>query len=134
VDITQTVMSALCHLEHLILLGDIADHFFGVSIPDHGTEWNLNIDILATLTGALTAHAVLATLGAVGFGKTKIGEGIQALLTDKVNTATIPTVATIRATLGDVLLTAKADAAITTVTGFHLDVCFIDEFHYSRLE
>ena len=61
---------------------------------------------------------VFTTLRTIEFGKAKIGQRIQAGITNKVDMATITAIATIGAAFGNVLLTTKANATIATITGF----------------
>jgi len=59
----------------------------------------------------------------------KIGQGIQVVVTDQVDTAAIAAIAAIRTTPWDIFLATKMDHAVTAVACNGLDCHFVNESH-----
>jgi hypothetical protein len=82
---------------------------------------------------ALGAAAVLATRGPPVFAMHKLGKTINARFGNNDHAAAIPAIAAIGPTARDVLLAAKAHAAIPAAAGFNFNSDAIDEHGTIRL-
>ncbi|MNF75918.1 hypothetical protein D3C84_580110 [compost metagenome] len=61
--------------------------------------------------------------------KTVVDQGVQVLVGDQIDIATVTTVTAVRTTVRDVLFTAKAHTTVTTVTGIDSNLDFINKLH-----
>jgi hypothetical protein len=71
----------------------------------------------------------LATLGIEFTRESKIGQGIDILITDQKHTATVAAVSPIGTTEGNIFLAPKTHATVTALAGFNANRGFIYKFH-----
>ncbi len=88
-----------------------------------------NLDIFATASGPVAAHARLAVIGFEASLRTKVRQRVESLVADQVDTATVTTIATVRAAARNKSLATETDAAVAAVAGGDADYRFINEFH-----
>jgi DNA-binding FadR family transcriptional regulator len=77
---------------------------------------------------------VFTALGFVAAGETVIHQSIEAGIGHRVHMAATSAIAAIGAAEFFVFFVAKRHAAIATITGNNVYVCFINEFHGSILK
>ena len=89
------------------------------------------MEVLPGPAAHLAAHAGLAVLGLVEALVLEVDQGVEGVITDQVDAATVAAIAAIGAALGHVLLPAEAEAAVAPLAGLHDDRGFVDELHLS---
>src|SRR5690606_824090 len=94
-----------------------------------GAHWHADLQILAAGTGAIALAAFGARFSAVTRLKTKIHQGIEAVIGNQPDAAAVTAVATVGTAPLDKLFPVKVHAAIAAIAGFDHDFCFINEFH-----
>ena len=130
-DIALAATPALGDQKALAILGQITNLLVGFHTRYHGADRHADDRVIAGLAGHLATHAVFATQGTKTAHVAKIDERIQAFIGDQPDTATIGTIAAIRAAKRNEFFAPEADATIAAVTGKNLDGGFVDELHKS---
>ena len=82
---------------------------------------------------ALLPHAWLTIFSLINPLIAKINQRIQTLIRHQINRAAIAAIAPIRATIRDILFTAKTQAARTTLARLDTNSSFIKKLHGSTL-
>ena len=123
--------AALSHHQTLTVFGHIAHGFTGALIDNTRTNRHPNGDVFATLTGTVAARAVLTTLGAEGFFKTVVNQGVQVLVGFHPYVAAVTAVTAVRAAFRNIFFTAETHATITAITCYDQDRCFINKLHFT---
>ena len=85
------------------------------------------LEIGAAVTGAVGSHAVLAALGGEQRMEAEVDEGVDVRAGDRVDRAAVTAVAAARSAARDELLAAEREAAAPAMTGFDVNVDFVDE-------
>ncbi len=127
--VAKTVETALGDQQLLFVVSQITQQLAGVFIGSAGTDRHAQDLVLAAATSTVGALAILATLGCMETLEAIVDQGVEVLVGDQINVATITTVTTIRATVRDVFFTAKAYTTVTTVTGIDSNLDFINKLH-----
>src|SRR5690606_3750627 len=127
--ISQTVESALGHLQLLAMLGQITEDFIGICINDRRADRDRQHQICTFMAGALLAATFLTVFGFVLRLEAVVDQGVEVFIGDQIHTAAITTVTTIRTTFGNKLLPAETHHAVTAFSCFYMDWRFINKLH-----
>src|SRR5437867_969 len=100
---------------------------FGVG--HDGSHGNAQNDIVRPPAVLIGASAVLAVPRAVNARVAVVDQGVDVAVRYREDTASSPTITTVRAAARNEFLTSEADRAVPAVASDHLDTCFVDEFH-----
>ena len=111
----------------------VGDHFVAGGIDDDGADRHAQHDVLARLAVAIRGAAVLAALGEEFARVAVVDQGVDVAVGDHDHAAALAAIATVRAALGDVFLAAERNHAVAAVAGGHVDLGFVDEFHFCAL-
>ncbi|MNL49104.1 hypothetical protein D3C87_1720110 [compost metagenome] len=111
------------------MAGHVTEDLAGALILHASTDRHLDDNVFATLTGTVTALAVLAAFGAERFLKAVVNQGIEVFVRQQIDIAAIAAIAAIRPTVRDILFAAETDTTITTVTCNDQNRCFIYKLH-----
>jgi len=129
--VAQAAAAALGHQQAVAMRGQIADHFVGADVHDHGADRHGDDQVFPTLAIGLAAHAILAALRLEDAVMAEIDQGVEVLVGADPHAAAITAVATVRPAQRNELLATETDAAVAAVAGDHLDFCFVYKFHDS---
>ena len=114
--------------EPLIVLGKVSEEVSGFSVPDDCPHGHWEDEVRRASAFLVFSFSVLASFGVVKVAVTKIEEGGKLAVGLQDHVPAFSAVAAVRASPGNVFLTAKADATVSSVSGLDEDFGFIDEF------
>ena len=130
VNVTQATTTTGRHQHDLPDLGHIGNHLKGVFINHRGAYRHFYVQVFTSFTAHLAAHAALPIFSFVETLKFEINQGVERIITNQINAATVAAITTIGATLGHIFLAAKAQTAIAAFTCLNNNRGFIDELHW----
>ena len=127
--VAEAVVAAPRH--HQLVLGrqQLADDLSGIRLDRHRTDRHANAQIGPAAPRALLPAPVLAALGAIQTLIAEVHQRVQVGVGDEQHIPTVPTVAAIGATLGNVLLAPEAQTAVAAAPGLDAYRRLVDEFH-----
>jgi hypothetical protein len=114
--VAKATITALGDGNNLAGSQQLIQHLTGFSIRDDGANRHLQGDVVAGCTKHVGAHAVLATLGVMSAGETKIDQGIQIGVRHGKHMTAATTVAAVGTAKLFVLFMPKRDAAGSTIS------------------
>ena len=115
--VAEAALAALGDQQALAVAGQVADHFIGVDVDDHGADRHEDRVVLAALAVALLAHAVLAALRAELLLVAEIDQRVEVFVGFQPDVAAVAAIAAVGAAERDELLAAETDAAVAAVAG-----------------
>ena len=127
--ITESVESTLCNHDFLPVSGQIPQQFTGIFIHGSGTYRYGYNNITAAMTGTVGTASVLAASGDKLTFKAEINQGIEIIVRNQIYITAVTAVTAVRTALRYIFLSAETYAAVAAVTGFNLDMSFINKFH-----
>ena len=130
--IAVSAAAAFSDQHPLIGFGEVVEHFAGLIVDHDRTDRDFDFKILAVAAMAIAAFAVTASFGAKGMVEAKFQESVFVNIGREVDAAAVAAVTATGSALGDELLSAEGDAAMTAVTGFDCDFGFVDEHRYGH--
>ena len=92
--------------------GHIGDDLAAVGLADHSSLGDLDLDVLALFARHPLLFSVLAVLGRIFADMAEVGEGIEALVHDKDDVASLAAVPSVGAARGHIFFTAEGDMAV----------------------
>jgi len=113
----------------LPVLHHFAEHFTGLIVLHHRTQWHLDDLVLTGLSRALVAGAHPAIIGDHVFGVAQVQQGPQLGIAAQDDVTAAAAITAIGAALGHVLLAAEVAAALPPFPGAALDADVVDEVH-----
>jgi hypothetical protein len=117
--------------ESLPLPGQILENVFRIGVPHHGSVRHREDEVLSASPYLVFPFSVLSSFGAVFLAVTKIEEGGELAVGFEDYVPAFAPVASVGASAGNELLTAKTDATVPSVSGLDEDFYFIDELDRS---
>ena len=118
---------ALGDEDALALVREVGDDFLRCFVANDRSDRQLDGDVIAVVSGAVRAHAVLAAAGFPLALKLQVVERVQAPRGDDPDRSARAAVAAGRAAFRDELLAPKSDAAFPAVSGFDANGGLVDE-------
>ena len=113
----------------LTLVGQIADQLARIHVVHDGAQRHPHLEIAARLARHIAAGTALSALCPELSRHAKSGQRVERRVGNEIDAAAIATIPAVRTTLGHVLLSAEAQAAVSAVAGDDANCCLIDEFH-----
>ena len=107
--------------------GEVVDEFAGIVIEEEGSDGDLEGGGLACVTGAVGAEAVTSALGFVLGVEAEVDEGVVGEGGGHDDVTSVTTVSAGGAATGDELFATEGHAAVTAISGFYADSCFINK-------
>src|SRR5579862_4105643 len=109
----------------LAVFGEVEELLAGFVVKYCGADWDLDGEACAFVTGAVAAFAMTAALGSVFGVEAEVQQGVAVDGGDHDDIAAAAAVAAGRTAMGNVLLAAEGENAVTAVAGFDGDSYFV---------
>jgi hypothetical protein len=113
------------------MVGEIFEKLSAFGIPDDGAQRDWKKEVLRAAAFLVLPFAVLTSLGVVMLLVTKIEKRGELAVGLQDHVPALSSVAAVGPTPGNVFFTPKAEAAVSSVSRFDEDFCFIDKFDRS---
>jgi hypothetical protein len=117
--------------EYLPLPGQILENVSRISVPHHGSVRNREDKVGSASPYLIFSFSVLSSFGVVFLVVAKIEEGGELAVGFQDYIPAVSPVASVGATAGNKLFTAKTDTTVPSVPGLDEDFHFIDELDRS---
>jgi hypothetical protein len=105
--------------------GKVLDDLSGLGILDDGSGRNRNLDVDSITTVTPFTTAVFPVFCMVGTDKLQVGERSQVMLDDKYDIPASAAVATVRASLGNILFPSEGNTTVAPVSGGNIKICLV---------
>jgi hypothetical protein len=115
----------------LAVVGEIFEELSAFGVPDDGAQRHWEYEVLRRAAFLILAFTVLTSLGVVMLLVTKIEKRGKLAVSPQGYVPALSSVAAVGPAPGNVFFTPKAEAAVSSVSGFDEDFRFIDEFDRS---
>ncbi len=113
--------------EGVVGAGEVVDEFAGIVVEEQGSDGDLEGGGLACVAGAVGAEAVAAALGFVLGVEAEVDEGVVGEGGGHDYVAAVAAVSAGGAAPGDELFATEGHTAVTAISGFYADSCFINK-------
>ena len=127
--IAETMKTALRDQQVLAIHGEIANQLISVINKYLRADRHGNQQILTAAAALVTPFAGTTVCRLKTAVETEIGERVDAILRDQIDTAAIAAVTAVRPAERDIFLTAEADDAVAALARADINLSFIYEFH-----
>ena len=125
--VASAAVSSACNDEPLAGVVEVVQQFVRLGIVDQRAGRELQDEVFASPARALAALALPPVLGALLRLEAEMGQGVHAAGGLQNDTAAVAAVAARGPALGDELLAAERDAAVSALARADLDLCFVDK-------
>ena len=109
----------------LPLLRHIGNHKTAFGLADDCPHRHVNHQIVSLAAGTIFSASIPAGLRSVHLAIAKIGKGVEAGIRRKYNVAPLAAIASVRAAIRQIFLSAKGGAPIPAFAGLNIDLDFI---------
>ena len=106
---------------------EIVDQIAGLSIVDHRSHWNRQLDRFTVATGPLAAFSMPPPLGRVFGIEPEMQQRVVVIAANHDYIAAVTAIAAARAAARHKLLTPECKTTVAAVAGFYPDLYFVDE-------
>ena len=131
--ITFTTFATLNEDLLLTVFSHISHNFVGISFSDYSTNRNFNYNVFAVCTKAVSLSTVLTRLCFEHSLVSEIQKCVHTFVSYENNVTAFTTVATIWATVSNILCSEETYCTITTVSTFNVYSDFIDKHFITSL-
>jgi hypothetical protein len=125
--ISVPAASAFCDKHPLIRLREIVKQFAGIAVVHSSPEGNLDFQIFAAMSAAITTFTVAAALRSKCVVEPEFQECVFLRVRDEVDAAAVAAIAAAGAAPRYELLSSESYRTVPAVAGLYGDFCFIDE-------
>jgi len=132
--IAKAAVASFCDGDDFTGCEQLEQYIPRLNVCDDGAHGHFEGDVIARMAEHIRAQAVLAALGLMATGKTKINKGVEIGVCDSEDMATAPAVPSVGATEFFVLFVAKRDAAVPAIASGDVDKGFVYKFHNAILK
>ena len=129
VQVAEAAVAALGDEDLLAGLQQFGHHLAGFGVVDDGADRHAQDDVVGRRAELVGTPAVLAVARLVAARVAEVDQRVEVAVGHREDAAAPAAVATVRAAERDVLLAAKAHAAVAAVAGGDVDGGFVNEFH-----
>jgi len=127
--IAKAAVATLCDGDDFARCEQLEQDIPCLSVGDDGAHRHFEGDVIARMAEHIGAQTVLAALGLMATGKTKVNEGVEVGVCNSKHMSATSAVTSVRAAEFFVLFVAKRDAAVPAVTCGDVDIGFVNELH-----
>ena len=125
--VAPSAAAAFGNQDALPFMRQVGDELAGRFVADDGADRQLDGDVVAVVSGAVGAHAVLAAARLPFALKLQVVERVEAARGNDPDRSARAAVAAGRAALRDELLASKGNTAFPAVSGFDANGGLVDE-------
>ena len=133
VDVAEAALAAFGDQYFLLVDVEVGQNFAGVEVGDDRADRHAQDDVVAAGAVAVGAAAVFTALADEFAGVAVVDQRVDVAVGYNVDAAATAAVAAVRAAHRDVFFAAESCGTIAAVTGFNVNLCFVDELHFFRL-
>jgi hypothetical protein len=127
--IAKAAVTALGNGDDFTGREQLEQHIPCLNVGDDGTHRHFEGDVIARMAEHIGAQTVLAALGLMATGETKIDKGVEVGVCDSEDMATASAVTSVRAAEFFVLFVPKRDATVSAVASGDVDKGLVYKFH-----